>query len=235
MTGPAPELAFALDVPSAAQATEWMGRLHGHVDVFKVGLELFIAEGASMVRAAASTADCFLDLKLHDIPATMARAASRAASLGARDLTIHASAGPAAIEATRRAVEGSGMRLLAVTALTSLDAAALKTIGMDGDPAAVALRLGKLAFDAGAHGLVCSAHECAALRALSSELVLVVPGVRPAGGDRGDQKRTATPAEAVRAGATMLVVGRPIRNAEDPILAARAIRTEMNTAMQDSP
>lgn len=220
-------LCLAVDVSDAALAETWFDRMAEHVDVFKVGLELFVAEGPSVARAALAHGACFLDLKLHDIPATMAKASARAAALGVDYLTVHASAGPAAIEAVRAAVEGSPTRILAVTALTSLDASTLERIGLEGSATEIATRLGRLAIDAGAHGLVCSAHECGALRELHPSAELIVPGIRPAGSEVGDQKRVATPAAAVGAGATMLVVGRPIREADDPVQAARSIRSQM--------
>jgi orotidine-5'-phosphate decarboxylase len=216
-------LAFPLDGADLHDAGRWIDRLAPHVGVMKVGLELFVAAGPEAVRRAhASGAACFLDLKLHDIPATMAGAAARAAALGARYLTVHASAGSDALRAATKAVAGSETRVLAVTVLTSLDATALEAIGL-ASPAIAAQRLARLAIDAGAHGLVCSAHEVASLRALSPSIELVVPGIRPSGTDAGDQKRVATPEAALDAGADVLVVGRPIRDAADPVAAARAI------------
>src|SRR5690606_17406700 len=214
------KLALALDVTALPQATEWIARMRGEVGVLKVGLELFTAAGPRAVEAVLdSGARCFLDLKLHDIPATVAHAVSSARALGVQYLTLHALAGREALEA---AVEAAGpeMTLLAVTVLTSADAATLRAIGLEGPPEAAVLRLGRLAADAGVPGLVCSAHECAPLRAaLGPAVQLVVPGIRPAGAALDDQRRAATPAAAIGDGADLLVVGRPIRGAADPVAA----------------
>ncbi len=217
-------LAFPLDGADLDDASRWIERLAPHVGVMKVGLELFVAAGPAAARRVHDAgAACFLDLKLHDIPATMAGAAARAAALGVRYLTVHASAGPAALTAVADAVRGSATRVLAVTVLTSLDAAELAAVGHAAGPAVLAEKLARVAIDCGIPGLVCSPHEVAALRALSPTVELVVPGVRPAGSAAGDQKRIATPEAAVAAGASVLVVGRPIRDAADPIASARAI------------
>jgi orotidine-5'-phosphate decarboxylase len=189
-----------------------------------VGLELFAAEGPAAVRAAAALGrPVFLDLKLHDIPNTVEGAARSAAGSGAALLTVHASGGAAMIRAAVRGA-GPGVRILAVTVLTSLDAATLDAIGLAGPPEAAVVRLARLAIDAGAGGIVCSPQEVAAVRAaVGPGPLLVIPGVRPAGAAKGDQARTATPAEAVAAGADVLVIGRPLRDAPDPAAAARAI------------
>lgn len=217
-------LAFPLDGSDLDAATVWMERLAPRVGVMKVGLELFVAGGpAAVKRVHQHGAACFLDLKLHDIPATMAGAAARAAALGVRYLTVHASAGPIALRETVKAVAGSETRILAVTVLTSLDEAQLTVVGHTQTPSALATRLAEVALGAGVPGLVCSPHEVATLRALSSAVELVVPGIRPAGSAAGDQKRIATPEAAVADGADVLVVGRPIRDAADPLAAADAI------------
>lgn len=229
-----PQLAFALDVQEVASAEAWVEELKDVVPVFKVGLELFTRAGPAAVRAMVDQgAQCFLDLKLHDIPNTMAGAVASAAELGARYLTVHASAGPGALEAAAKAAEGTSLQLLAVTVLTSLDTEALGRIGWSGSPGDVALRLATLAQQAGVDGIVCSAQECAALRKrLGAQAILTVPGIRPASEDArsDDQRRVATPASAVRAGADLLVVGRPIRLASDPRATAAAIRREMGSA-----
>ncbi len=229
---PRDRLVLALDVPDLHTAESWLDRLGDEVGVFKVGLELFSAAGPDAVRAVhARGGACFLDLKLHDIPATMGKAAAAAAHLGVRYLTVHAAAGPQAIAETRRAVEGTDLELLAVTVLTSLDDDELAQIGFKGAAADTVVHLGTLAIDAGAHGLVCSAQECAALRAqLGAEPVLMVPGIRPLGSPTADQRRVATPSAAIRDGADLLVLGRPIRNAADPLAATRAIVTEVAEA-----
>lgn len=224
---------FPLDVADLAGARAWIARLRGEVGVLKVGLELFTAVGPDAVRAVHDAgAACFLDLKLHDIPATMAGAVASAARLGVRYLTVHASAGPAALRAVAEAARGTATTLLAVTVLTSLDGGELHAIGMRGAPAESAERLAALACGAGVRGLVCSPHEVRALRAIAGAGgTLVVPGVRPAGAALGDQRRVATPADAIAAGADLLVVGRPIRDAVDPVSAARAIADEIAAAV----
>ncbi|MEM9067516.1 MAG: orotidine-5'-phosphate decarboxylase [Myxococcota bacterium] len=221
-------IVFALDVPSQELAESWIDRLRDHVGVFKVGLELFTAAGGPAVAAVRNAdRDCFVDLKLHDIPATMAKAATVVADLGARFLTVHAAAGPRALEAVRRAVEGFSVEVLAVTVLTSMGEDELAAIGLAGPAEDAVVRLGKLAIDAGAHGLVCSPRECSALRATVGTATLMVPGVRPAEASTDDQTRVATPARAIADGADFLVIGRPIRNASDPVAAAQAIAAEI--------
>jgi len=224
MIAPRDRLAFPLDGADLDDATIWIERLAPHVGVMKVGLELFVAAGpAAVKRVHDHGAACFLDLKLHDIPATMAGAAARAAALGVRYLTVHASAGPIALREVAEAVAGSQTRVLAVTVLTSLDEGQLTAIGHAESPSALATRLARVSIDAGIAGLVCSPHEVAALRALSTSVEIVVPGIRPEGASASDQKRIATPVAAVAAGADVLVVGRPIRDAADPIAAAKSI------------
>jgi orotidine-5'-phosphate decarboxylase len=224
-------LVLPLDVPDLDEARVWIDRLRGEVGVFKVGLELFAAAGPDAVRMVHDAgADCFLDLKLHDIPATMARATEIAAALGVRYLTVHASAGSAAL---RECVATCGRTtVLAVTVLTSLDEADLRAIGCPDGPGPQALRLAKLAVSVGVPGLVCSSAEVGALRReLGPEVTLVTPGIRPAGeGKQDDQKRVGTPASAIRDGSSLLVVGRPIRDAQDPALAAKRILDEIAEA-----
>jgi orotidine-5'-phosphate decarboxylase len=202
------------------------------VGVLKVGLELFVREGPSATKLGAELgADVFLDLKLMDIPETVERAVASAAELGVKYLTVHASGGSKMLERAQQRAEPSGLILLAVTVLTSLDASDLSALGVERDPAAHVLGLGRLAREAGIGGLVCSAAEVGALRsALGPELVLVTPGIRPAGASHDDQKRVATPAAALAAGASLLVVGRPIRDAVDPRAAAEAILAEIAQA-----
>jgi orotidine-5'-phosphate decarboxylase len=217
-------LCAALDFAGWAEAAPFARAIAPEVGMLKVGLELFTAEGPPVVRAAAALGrPVFLDLKLHDIPATVEGAARSAAASGATLLTVHASGGT---EMVRAAVRGAGgrVRILAVTVLTSLDGAALDAIGLAGPAEAAVIRLARLAVEAGAGGLVCSPHEVAAVRAaVGPGPLLVVPGIRPAGSARDDQARVATPADAVRAGADVIVVGRPLRDAPDPVAAARAI------------
>ena len=214
----------ALDVPDPAAAARLAGKLAGHVGLFKVGLELFVAHGRAAVDAVRGPGlPIFLDLKLHDIPQTVEGAARGVAALGVDYVTVHASGGAEMIRAARRALPRT--KLLAVTALTSLGPADLDAVGLARDAVP---RLAKLALGAGADGLVCSPQEVAELRAsLGAAPILVVPGIRPAGAAAGDQRRTGTPAEAVRAGASILVIGRPLRDAADPAAAAEAINREI--------
>jgi orotidine-5'-phosphate decarboxylase len=222
-------LIVALDTVDATRARQWADAVAPHAGLLKLGLEFFLANGSAGFRGITG-APIFLDLKLHDIPNTVEGAARSAAATGAALLTVHASGGP---EMIRAAVRGAGeqVKVLAVTVLTSLDAATLDRIGLEGPPEAAVVRLARLAVEAGAGGLVCSPQEVAAVRAaVGSELLLVVPGVRPAGAAAGDQSRIATPAEAVRAGADVIVVGRPLRDADDPADAARRIAAELQSA-----
>ena len=229
-------LCVALDAPDLATAEAWAGAVVPAAGLLKVGLELFCAEGGAAVRRIGRHAPVFLDLKLHDIPNTVAGALRSLAPLGPAWITLHAGGGTAMIEAARAAVEAAGParpRLLAVTVLTSLGAAALAETGVAGGPTQQVLRLGRLAIAAGADGLVCSPQEVAPLRdMLGDGPALVVPGVRPAaGGWQGqgadDQARTATPEAMRAAGATWIVVGRPITRAADPRAAAAAIAASL--------
>jgi len=227
-------LAFALDYPTLAEAEAGAARVAEVVGVLKMGLELFVAEGPAAVALGPKLGlQVFLDLKLHDIPETVERAVATAGQLGASLLTVHAAGGPRMLEAAAKRAEreGAGLKLLAVTVLTSLDASDLRATGVAAPPAEHVLRLGKLAHASGIHGLVCSTAEVGALRAaLGPEPILVTPGIRPAGAAAGDQKRVGTPASALRDGSSLLVVGRPIRDAADPAAAARAILAEMSGA-----
>jgi orotidine-5'-phosphate decarboxylase len=231
---PRDRLVLPLDVSSLAEAEPWVERLKGEVGVFKVGLQLFTASGPDAVRLVHdSGARCFLDLKLHDIPATVSRAVTSACALGVSYLTLHAVNGPACLEEAASAAQGSGTTLLAVTVLTSLDQPMLDAIGLAGSPESAARRLGRLAVESGIGGLVCSPHECRSLRDdLGAGVRLMVPGIRPAGSDSGDQRRIATPAEAIANGADLLVVGRPIRDADDPVEAARGVVREIADALE---
>jgi orotidine-5'-phosphate decarboxylase len=224
----ADRICVPLDFPALAEAERFARQVAPHVGMLKVGLELFTAEGPAAVRAIAALGlPVFLDLKLHDIPNTVEGAARSAAATGARLLTVHAAGGAAMVRAAVKGA-GPGVRVLAVTVLTSLDAAALDAIGLAGPPEAAVVRLARLAVDAGAGGLVCSPHEVHAVRAaVGPKPLLVVPGVRPAGAAVGDQARVATPAAAVADGADVIVVGRPIREAADPVAAAKAIAAEL--------
>jgi orotidine-5'-phosphate decarboxylase len=228
-------LIVALDAPSAAAALELVNRLENLCQWFKVGLELFSAAGPSMVEELTRRGhSIFLDLKFHDIPNTVAGAVRSAAGLGARMMTVHALGGPAMLEAAGAALAGTvdPPTLLAVTVLTSMDAAQLSAIGLELAPAAHVERLARMGLAAGMRGFVCSPQEVGALRAQAGpETTLVIPGIRPAGAAVGDQKRIATPAEALRQGASYLVVGRPITQAENPAEAAERILDEIAEAL----
>lgn len=217
----------ALDTGDLARAEVLADALASHCGLLKVGLELFCAAGARAVTAVARHRPVFLDVKLHDIPNTVAGALRSLLPVKPAMVTLHAAGGPAMIAAARAEAEKAGAdrpMLLGVTVLTSIDAATLAATGVSDDPAAQVLRLARMAVAAGADGLVCSPHEAAMLRAeLGPEPFLVVPGVRPAGSAVGDQARTATPAEAVAAGADWIVIGRPITAAPDPVTAAATI------------
>lgn len=231
---PRQRLAFALDYPDLARARAGASLVADAVGVLKVGLELFVREGPAAVALGRELGcDVFLDLKLHDIPETVERAVASASELGVRYLTLHAAGGPRMLEGAARRAESSGLTLLAVTVLTSLDEADLAATGVGGAVTAQAQRLARLAFDHGVRGMVCSTREVGALRAnLGPDAVLVTPGIRPGGGGGDDQKRTGTPRDAIRDGASVLVVGRPIRDAADPAASARAILAEITEAAQ---
>jgi orotidine-5'-phosphate decarboxylase len=218
-------ICVALDVPDPLAATRLAAQLAQHVGMLKVGLELFVAHGRAAVDAVRGFGlPIFLDLKLHDIPQTVESAARGAAQLGVQFVTVHASGGPQMIAAARRGL-GSSTKMLAVTVLTSLGAEETQALGF---PADAVIRFAKLALDNGADGLVCSPKDVASLReAIGPKPILVVPGIRPAGSEANDQKRTGTPAEAVKAGATYLVIGRPLRDAADPGAAADAIAASL--------
>ncbi|HEX3706039.1 MAG TPA: orotidine-5'-phosphate decarboxylase [Mycobacteriales bacterium] len=223
-----PPIVVALDTGDLATATRWAQAVVPHVSTFKVGLELFCAEGPSAVEKirAIGDADLFLDLKLHDIPATVAGAARSVAALAPDYLTVHASGGPAMIAAAAEALPGT--RIAAVTILTSLSGEDLDLLGITGPPQDAVVRLATLAVDAGARALVCSPHEVALVRAaVGPATTLITPGVRPADGDHHDQARVATPEQALADGADLVVIGRPITGANDPAGAAAAIASSL--------
>lgn len=227
-------VALALDAPDLATLARWTAAVAGVVSTAKVGLEVFCRDGAQAVHAARGAAfdaagvdiDVFLDLKLHDIPATVRGACRAVEPLAPTYLTVHAAGGPEMIAAAAEALPST--RITAVTVLTSLDAAVLDRIGLAGPPAAAAVRLATLAVAAGARAIVCSPQEVAAIRAaVPADVTLITPGVRPAGAALDDQRRVATPAQAIADGADLLVVGRPITGASDPRAAAQAIADEV--------
>ena len=223
MTQPAP-IAVALDAPDLETAARWAGLVTPHVSTVKIGLELYLRYGPGVVASirGASGVQVFLDLKLHDIPATVAGAARAVAKLRPDIITVHAAGGP---EVIRAAVQAAPDTMIAgVTVLTSLGAGDLESIGVRGPVPDAVRRLSALAVSAGARALVCSPREVAAVRSeVGSDIKLITPGIRPAGTDRNDQARIATPEEAMRAGADLLVIGRPITGAPDPGAAAAAI------------
>jgi orotidine-5'-phosphate decarboxylase len=226
-------LAVALDFPDAKQALALVDTLHDTCQWFKVGMELYYAAGNSFIDELRTRGfDVFLDLKLHDIPNTVAGAVRSATQAGASLLTVHASGGPAMLAAAAEAASAPGApKLIAVTVLTSMDASELAATGVAGSPAEQVLRLAKLAQAAGIDGMVCSAEEVSTLRTeMGPQTILVVPGIRATGAATEDQRRIATPATAVAQGASMLVVGRPITRATDPAAAARAILEEIAQA-----
>ncbi|KXV34546.1 orotidine 5'-phosphate decarboxylase [Gluconobacter thailandicus] len=231
------KLIAAFDTNSRSQAEEWSSTLGNTVDAIKLGLEFTYACGLDAVRQVSADHELFLDLKLHDIPNTVASGLAALAPLRSALTTIHACGGSEMIARSREALEKSfpdeaqRPRLLAVTVLTSMDEAGLRETGVDATPREQVLRLGKLAIASGADGLVCSAHEIGLLRdALGDKPVLVVPGIRPAGSASNDQKRIMTPAQAAQAGADWIVVGRPITRAANPALAAQDIMAELASA-----
>jgi orotidine-5'-phosphate decarboxylase len=228
-------IALALDVPSYEKARELALTVRDSVGMLKVGLELFVEAGPRAVGIGQEAQlPVFLDLKLHDIPATVARAVARASALGARMMTVHASGGAAmlsrAVERARK--EGAGLEIVAVTVLTSLDAADMAALGVTEGLGMYVERLARIAWNEGVRAFVCSAHEAPLLRAaFGNGVTLITPGVRAASEVVGDdQKRTVTARQAIVNGATWVVVGRPIRDAADPLAAARAIAAEVEAA-----
>jgi orotidine-5'-phosphate decarboxylase len=226
---PRDRLIVALDVADTAAARAMVERLAGHVGMFKVGSQIFTAAGPDFVREVIARGEkVFLDLKFHDIPHTVAGAVSSAGQLGVSLVDVHALGGKEMLEAAVGALPAMGIRLLAITILTSHKEETLGTIGIGGSVADSVRRLAALARDAGADGVVASPQEVALVReACGRDFLIVTPGIRPAGSSRGDQSRTATPAAAVAAGADYIVVGRPIIEAHDPAAAADAIVREL--------
>jgi orotidine-5'-phosphate decarboxylase len=227
-------LIVALDVPSAVQARRLVQAIGESATTYKIGKQLFTAEGPQLVRElVASGLKVFLDLKFHDIPNTVAGAVRSAAELQVSMLTVHASGGSKMLKAAAEAAAQSSTKpmVLAVTVLTSLSDSELQEIGVSGTTLTQVLRLGALAHQAGCGGLVASAKEAGELRReLGEGFAIVTPGVRPAGSAAGDQARVVTPRDAIAAGASHLVVGRPIIEAADPAEAAAAIVSEIKAA-----
>jgi orotidine-5'-phosphate decarboxylase len=230
---PSDRLIVALDFPDTRAALALVDRLHGATRWLKVGLELYIAAGNSLVAELKQRGySIFLYLKLHDIPNTVASAVRAAALLDVDMLTVHAGGGSEMLTAAVQAA-GSRIALLAVTVLTSMDAAQLEATGVTGTPAEQVERLAGMALGCGVSGLVCSPNEVARLRnRFGRDPLLVIPGIRPEDAETGDQRRVATPATAIASGASYLVVGRPITRAVDPEAAARAILSEMQSGIE---
>lgn len=231
------QLIVALDIPDSSTLPAILDQLGDAVDFYKVGLELFTAEGpATLTPLIQRKKKIFLDLKLHDIPNTVAKAVSSAGRLGVALMTVHACGGRAMLKAAAEAARALGAnrpKLIAVTTLTSLGQSDLAEIGIQRSLADQALALGEMALSSGIDGLVTSVHEAPALRKKFGDVpLLITPGIRPAGGTVGDQKRVATPALAVHAGSSFLVVGRPILDAKDRRAAALSILKEMTEPAQ---
>ena len=228
----AERLIVGLDVPNVARASQIVGQLGNAVGVYKIGYQLAFAGGLELARDLACDGKrVFLDMKLLDIDNTVARGVESVVEMGVSMLTLHAY--PKAMRAAVEAARGSGLCLLAVTVLTSMDAADLAEAGYSEEPQELVRRRAGQARDSGMGGVVCSAAEAAAVRGIvGTDMAVVTPGIRPAGADRGDQKRVMTPGEALRAGSSHLVVARPIVAAADPRAAAEAILAEMREAVQ---
>jgi orotidine-5'-phosphate decarboxylase len=220
-------LFVAVDMPELDRALEIARAVRAHSGGVKLGLEFFCAQGPHGIRRVAELGlPIFLDLKLHDIPNTVAKAIRALAPLEPAILTVHAAGGQAMLAAAKAAAP-SGTKVVAVTVLTSLDEADLACIGIASAPSDQVIRLAMLARDSGVDGIVCSGAEVASVRGLWPEAFIVVPGVRPAGAEVADQKRVVTPREALESGASAIVIGRPITGAADPAQAIREISTSL--------
>ncbi|MCP5143108.1 MAG: orotidine-5'-phosphate decarboxylase [Gammaproteobacteria bacterium] len=226
-----PRVIVALDFPTADQALALADRVSPELCRLKVGKELFTSAGPALIESLVARGfDVFLDLKYHDIPTTVAKACTAAAQLGVWMLNVHAAGGPRMLDAARNAIDSASHRplVIGVTVLTSMAQEDLEAIGVIGTPEQAVTRLAMLAKRSGLDGVVCSPLEVTRLRhELGDDFLLVTPGIRPAGADAGDQKRIMTPAKAVAAGASYLVIGRPITQAPDPIAALKAIAAEI--------
>ena len=227
MNSPAEKIIVALDVASEKQALDLITALSGQVGMFKIGLQRYTADGPALIEKSSVAAKIFLDLKLHDIPNTVAKAVESASGFGVRMLTIHLSGGSEMVRAAVGARTGD-LLLLGVTVLTSSTDATLQETGVTGRTSDQVLRLARLGVANGIDGLVASPHEARLLRnEFGGEIKIVTPGIRPSGSDAGDQKRFTTPREAIDAGADYLVIGRPITAAADPRVAVERIVREL--------
>lgn len=240
MREPKDYIIFPLDVPTSEEALKYVNLIGDHVGLFKVGLELFISEGPHILKAIRekTAAGIFLDLKLHDIPATVKRAFLAASKFRPHFVTVHCDEGGEVLKGIAEDNPG-GTKILAVTVLTSLDHEKLKALGYDDkyveDLSALVLLKARLAKEAGCHGVVCSGHEVAMVKKeLGDELIAVTPGIRPAWSlvEQDDQKRIVTPELAVKRGSDYIVVGRPIRDAKDPADAAKKVAEEVEAGIQ---
>lgn len=227
------KIIVALDVPDARAADKLLNDLGDSVTWIKIGLQLFTAEGPSLVRDIRNRGyKVFLDLKFHDIPNTAFGAVRSAVDLGVDMTTIHLFGGQPMIGTTVEAAKGSSLLVLGVSVLTSFNQEQLTGIGVSAEVGDQVQKLVQLGYDVGLRGVVCSPHEIARLRKqFGDDLTIVTPGVRPAGSDKGDQQRVMTPGEAIKEGASYLVIGRPITGAADPAAAARKITEEIAAAL----
>ncbi len=237
---PAQRIIFPLDLPSLEEALGFVRVLRGHVGLFKIGLELFVREGPEAVRAVkelAPEAGIFLDLKFHDIPATVAGAMHSALRLGVEFVTVHCGGGQGLLKGAADCQSGAKIKVLGVTVLTSLSAGDLKDVGINplyADPAALVLHRARLARVAGCAGVVCSGLEAPMVREeFGPDFLIITPGIREASGSVGDQKRVVTPMRAVRNGADYIVVGRPIREDADPAGAAKRIAAGVEKGLKE--
>lgn len=231
MTEKTTRLMVALDVPELETALMLVDRLGDQVEWYKVGKQLFTHYGPKVLEELRTRGrKVFLDMKFHDIPNTVAQAIRSAALIGADIINVHASGGPAMLAAAAEAGRETGKTVIAVTVLTSMDAEQLAAIGIQATPAEQVLRLARLTQEAGLPGVVCSALELPMLRReFGADFLTLVPGIRPAGAAAGDQKRIMTPVQAAAAGASYIIVGRPIVAAPDPAAAAQAVLAELET------
>ena len=225
-----PRIIVALDFSSAEDALQLTRKLKPHLCRLKVGKELFTAAGPQLIEQLMALGfEVFLDLKFHDIPNTAASACKAAASLGVWMINVHALGGRKMLAAARDSIPHGSTKLIAVTLLTSMDQNDIADIGLQGKPDQIVLRLAKLTKDCGLDGVVCSALEAVNLRQqFGDDFYLVTPGIRPAVSQANDQKRITTPEQAIRNGANYLVIGRPITQASDPLLALQEIKDEIS-------
>jgi len=226
-----PRIIVALDFPSAESALPLVKKLHPDLCRLKVGKELFTAAGPRLIEKLTHQGfEVFLDLKFHDIPDTVASACKAAASLGVWMINVHALGGRKMLAAAREAIPHDSTKLIAVTLLTSMDQNDIADIGLQGEPEQIVARLSKLTKDCGLDGVVCSALEAVNLRQqFGADFCLVTPGIRPADSQANDQKRITTPQQAIRNGASYLVIGRPITRARDPLLMCQQLNLEIGS------